>query len=45
MSNNTITKDEFEQTITTIERNGKTFMFIEHFSDEQTYEDIIKNDI
>ena len=37
----TATKDE--KKITYIERNGRVFPIIEHFSDSQTYLDIIKN--
>lgn len=32
-----------DDNITYIERNGKTFMIIEHFSNGNTYTDIIKN--
>ena len=32
-----------DKAITYIERNGRTFMIIEHFSGSQTYTDIVKN--
>lgn len=32
-----------DDNITYVERNGKTFMIINHFSSGQTYTDIIKN--
>lgn len=36
-------KAENENTITYIERNGRSFMIIDHFSEDQTYTDIVKN--
>lgn len=41
--NTEIIKTEDKKNITYLERNGKTFMIIEHYSGEQTYVDIIKN--
>ena len=37
------TKTEEKPTITYVERNGKTFEIIEHFSEKRTFTDIIKN--
>ena len=42
-ASNTIDKINDKDKISYIERNGKTFMIIEHFSEGQTYTDIIKN--
>jgi hypothetical protein len=38
-----VTKAKDENTITHLERNGKSFLIIEHFSEGQTYTDIVKN--
>jgi uncharacterized membrane protein YvbJ len=32
-----------EKPIITIERNGRTFLFIDHYSPGQTYADIVKS--
>lgn len=36
-------KTEVDNRITYLERNGRTFAIISHFSDGQTYSDIVKN--
>lgn len=38
-----VTEKADNANISYIERNGRTFMIIEHFSDDQSYMDIVKN--
>jgi len=42
-SGNTTTATKDDKNITYIERNGKTFVIVEHFTGTNTYLDIVKN--